>query len=200
MKAKVISDRPLKVNIALFADKVLTNANGEAIVVTSEQAQVIYDSLVENGYVKKGELTDKYYSDKAGGNIEIDEEVSAYRESIVGLLDSIYDPKKLMPDNVRENNATLKLNKEQFNRTEFKKLWKLISPKSYYIVRFEETELITNAIKSLNRNLRVSKIYIKVTTGSMSKISSRRARSKAVRHLRKMNSRAKRLTLLHLIM
>ena len=171
--AEVISDRPLKVNIALFADKVLKDANGEAVVVTSEQAQVIYDSLVENGYVKKGELTDKYYSDKAGGNIEIDEEVSAYRESIVGLLDSIYDPKKLMPDNVRENNVTLKLNKEQFNRTEFKKLWKLISPKSYYIVRFEETELITNAIKSLNRNLRVSKIYIKVTTGSMSKISSK---------------------------
>ncbi|MEG1120425.1 MAG: restriction endonuclease subunit R, partial [Bacteroidales bacterium] len=151
----------------------LKDANGEAVVVTSEQAQVIYDSLVENGYVKKGELTDKYYSDKASGNIEIDEEVSAYRESIVGLLDSIYDPKKLMPDNVRENNITLKLNKEQFNRTEFKKLWKLISPKSYYIVRFEENELIANAIKSINSNLRVSKIYIKVTTGSMNKISSK---------------------------
>lgn len=173
--AEIISDRPMKVNIALFADKVLKDENGESVVVTSEQAQIIYDSLVENGYVKKGELTDKYYADKATASIQVDEEVDTYRDSIIGLLDSIYDPKKLMPEDLRKNNVTLKLNKEQFNRSEFQKLWKLISPKSYYIVSFKESELINKAIDSLNRNLRVSKIYLKVTTGSMKKIGSKSA-------------------------
>ena len=173
--AEIISDRPMKVNIALFADKVLKDENGESVVVTSEQAQIIYDSLVENGYAKKGELTDKYYADKATGSIQVDEEVDTYRDSIIGLLDSIYDPKKLMPEDLRKNNVTLRLNKEQFNRSEFQKLWKLISPKSYYIVSFKERELINKAIDSLNRNLRVSKIYLKVTTGSMNKIGSKSA-------------------------
>lgn len=172
--AKVITDRPLKVNISLFADRVMKDAQGENVVITTEQAQVIYDSLIENGYVKKGELTEKYYSDKVNGAIEVDSEVADFKESIINTLDSIYNPKALMPEDVRKNNVTLKLNSAQFHRAEFQKLWKLISPKSYYIVRFEEDELIRNTITSLNDNLRVSKIYLKVTSGSMSKIASKR--------------------------
>lgn len=173
--AEVIADRPMKVTINLFADKVLKDSNGESIVITAEQAQVIYDSLVENGYIKKGELTDKYYEHKASGTIEVDEEVADYKASIVGLLDSIYDPKKFAPEDVRKNNITLKLNKEKFNCKEFQKLWKLISPKSYYIVRFDGKELVDNSIKSINKNLRVSKIYLKITSGEMDKISSKKS-------------------------
>lgn len=171
--AEVVSDRPTKVTIGLFADKILKDTNGNSIVTTSEQAQVIYDSLVENGYIKKGELTDKYYQHKAGGNIEVDQEMADYTVSIVNLLDSIYDPKKFAPEDVRKNNITLKLDRDKFNRKEFQKLWKLISPKSYYIVSFDGQELIDNSIKSVNKNLRVSKIYLKVTSGEMDKISSK---------------------------
>lgn len=173
--SEIITDRPMKVNITLFADKVMKQNNGESLIVTSEQAQIIYDSLVENGYVKKGVLTDKYYEDKESGNFTIDEEVTEYKDSIISLLDSIYDPQKLMPEDLRKNNITLQLNKDQFNRTEFQKLWKLISPKSYYIVRFDDEELKHKAIDSLNVKLRVSKIYMKVTSGSMNKIESKDA-------------------------
>lgn len=171
--AEIIGDRPMKVTISLFADKVLKDLNGESVVITAEQAQVIYDSLVENGYIKKGELTEKYYQHKASGTVEVDEEVIDYKRAIVELLDSIYDPKKFAPEDVRKNNVTLKLDKEKFNRKEFQKLWKLVSPKSYYIVRFDGQELVDNSIKSINKNLRVSKIYLKITSGEMDKISSK---------------------------
>ncbi|MBP7874985.1 MAG: DEAD/DEAH box helicase family protein [Bacteroidales bacterium] len=173
--AEMVADRPVKVTINLFVDKVFKDKNGESSVITLEQAQAIYDSLLENGYVKKGELTDEYYDHKTSGNIAIDQEVSTYKEAIIELLDSIYDPKKLMPEDPRKNNITLQINKEQFNRIEFQKLWKLISPKSYYIVRFDGAELVENAIQSINKNLRVSKIYLKVTSGAMSKMTSKSA-------------------------
>lgn len=116
-------------------------------------------------------------SDKLEGhyNLTIDEEVTEYKDSIISLLDSIYDPQKLIPEDLRKNNITLQLNKDQFNRTEFQKLWKLISPKSYYIVRFDNEELKHKAIDCLNVKLRVSRIYMKVTSGSMNKIESKGA-------------------------
>lgn len=173
--AEIIGDRPVKVDIGLFTNKLLKNTSGETIVTTAAQAQVIYDFLVKNGYVTKGELTDKYYQHKAIGNIEVDEEMADYKDSIVGLLDSIYDPKKVVPEDRRKNNIILKLDKEKFNRKEFQKLWKLISPKSYYIVNFEEDELIRNSISSIDKNLRVSKIYLKITSGGMNEIASKSA-------------------------
>lgn len=173
--AEAIADRPTKVTISLFENKVLEDSTGESFVVTTEQAQAIYDSLIRNGYVARGELTDQYYQHKASGGIQVDEEVEGCKVSIVALLDSIYNPTLFVPEDVRKNNITLKLDTEKFNRKEFQKLWKLISPKSYYIVRFSSTELVANSIKSLNEKLKVSQVYLKITSGEMDKISSKRA-------------------------
>ena len=40
--------------------KDLQNANGEPVRVTKELADAIYEDLIQNGYVRRGELTDKY--------------------------------------------------------------------------------------------------------------------------------------------
>ena len=53
-----LSDRPKKVDAQLFTDRVLTNANGEAVKVTPDLASAIYEDLIGNGYVKRGELSD----------------------------------------------------------------------------------------------------------------------------------------------
>lgn len=173
--AESIAFRPKKVDIALFKERVFKAEDGSSMATNNDLAQEIYDSLLENAYVKKGALTDKFYEEKAAGTLVFDDKFMPYSNSIVNLLDSIYDEKRMMPEDVRKNNVTLKINKEQYNRTEFKKLWKLISPKSYYIVNFEEEELLAKAIKSLDEKLRVSQIYVNVTSGEMKKISSKEA-------------------------
>jgi type III restriction enzyme len=135
-------------------------------------AQTIYDSLFENGYVKKGELTDKYYDDKKKGAISFDDEIADYKDSIVDILDS-YDAKQLTPENARKNNVELHFRKENFERKEFQALWKLIRPKSAYMVKFEEEELVNKAIAAMNSKLHVSQIYIKITEGVMTNIESK---------------------------
>jgi type III restriction enzyme len=171
--AEIIADRPTKIDINLFTGKILKDATGEKMAATKDYAQVIYDSLIENGYVKKGELTDKYYLEKEVGKIEMDEEIAPYKDSIIDILDSVYDSKKLMPEDVRRNNVTLHFNNEKFSKTEFQKLWKLISPKSYYTVRFDNNELVDKAIDALNNNLRVSRIHLIITKGEMNTITSK---------------------------
>ena len=73
--SEVLADRPRKVEPQLFLGKDLQNANGEPVRVTKELADAIYEDLIQNGYVRRGELTDKYYTDKQNGTVQVAAEV-----------------------------------------------------------------------------------------------------------------------------
>jgi len=171
--AETVADRPRIVTVDLFKNKVIKDAGGAEQVVDIELAQSIYEGLITSGYVKKGILTDKYYEDKKNGSLEIAEEAADCKESVIAILDSIYDSRSMQPENARKNNVELKLDKSKLGLPEFQKLWANINAKSVYVVEFDQDELIQKAISALNRELRVSKIFFKVETGSMTDIQSR---------------------------
>ena len=118
-------------------------------------------------------MTDKYYADKANGAIQIAEEVADSRDSVINILDSVYDSRAMQPENARDKNVELQVNPDKLAMPEFKALWKRISPKSVYVVDFDTDELVKKAIASLNQNLHVSKIFFKVETGAMDEIKSK---------------------------
>lgn len=90
--ADAVADRPVAVTADLFKDKVIVDAGGNEQVVDGDTAQAIYFDLIVNGYIdKKGVLTDKYYADKANGAIQVAEEVADSRDSVINILDSVYD-------------------------------------------------------------------------------------------------------------
>lgn len=171
--AEAVTDRPRMVTVDLFKNKVIKDINGAEQVVDIDLAQSIYERLITSGYVKKGILTDKYYEDKKNGSLEIAEEAADCKESIIAILDSIYDSRAMQPENARKNNVELNLDKSKLGLPEFQKLWANINAKSVYVVEFDQDELIQKAISALNRELRVSKIFFKVETGSMTDIQSR---------------------------
>lgn len=171
--ADAVADRPQKVTASLFEGKVITDAKGNEQLVDADTAQAIYDDLVLNGYVKKGVLTDKYYADKANGEIKVAEEVADSRDAVINILDSVYDSRAMQPENARDKNVEMQVDPEKLAMPEFKALWQRISPKSVYVVDFDTDELVQKSIASLNRNLRVSKVFFKVETGAMEEIKSR---------------------------
>ncbi len=171
--AEAVSDRPCMVTVDLFKNKVIKDGSGAEQVVDIDLAQSIYEGLITSGYVKKGILTDKYYEDKKSGNIEIAEEAADCKESVIAILDSIYDSRAMQPENARKNNVELKLDKSKLGLPEFQRLWANINAKSVYVVEFDQDELINKSIAALNRDLRVSKIFFKVETGTMTDIESR---------------------------
>ena len=172
--ADAVADRPVAVTADLFKDKVIVDAGGNEQVVDGDTAQAIYFDLIVNGYIdKKGVLTDKYYADKANGAIQVAEEVTDSRDSVINILDSVYDSRAMQPENTRDKNIELQVDPDKLAMPEFKALWKRISPKSVYVVDFDTDELVNKAIVSINRNLRVPKIFFKVETGAMDEIKSR---------------------------
>lgn len=174
--ADAVAHRPQRVTVDLFEGKIIVDNAGNEQVVDGETAQAIYFDMVVNGYVdKKGVLTDKYYTDKANGEIKVAEEVADCADAVIKIVDSIYDSRAIMPENARDKNVELQVNPERLAMPEFKALWKRISPKSVYVVDFDTDELVQKAIESLNRSLHVSRIFFRVESGSMSAIKSKEA-------------------------
>ena len=172
--ADAVAGRPVAVTADLFKGKVIVDARGNEQVVDGALAQAIHYDLIVNGYIdRKGVLTDKYYADKANGAVKVAEEVADSRDAVINILDSVYDSRAMQPENARDKNVELQVDPEKLAMPEFKALWQRISPKSVYVVDFDTDELVHKSIDSLNRNLRVSKIFFKVETGAMEEIKSR---------------------------
>ncbi len=171
--ADAVAGRPVAVTADLFKGKVIVDARGNEQVVDGDTAQAIFEDLISNGYVKRGVLTDKYYADKANGTIQIAEEVADSCDSVINILDSVYDSRTMQPENARDKNVELQVDPDKLAMPEFKALWKRISPKSVYVVDFDTDELVNKAIASINRNLHVPKIFFKVETGAMEEIKSK---------------------------
>ena len=172
--AEDIADRPRAVTRDLFLNRVVTDDHGNEMVIDSDTASAIMYEMTVNRYVdRKGVLTDKYYEDKANGELKMAEEVTGFEAAVVDIIDSIYDPKAMTPENARSNNVELQVDEEKLNSKEFKALWSRINAKSVYVVDFDTDELVRKSIAALDSKLRVAKIYFKVESGSMVEIQSK---------------------------
>lgn len=163
--AESLADRPKKVDTQLFLGKVLTDANGSEVKVAPELATAIYEDLVSNGYVKRGELTDKYYADKASGTVQVAEEVKDCTAAVVQVLSSIYDSHSMRPEDAHGNNVEARVDPEKLHKKEFVELWNRINHKSFYTVRFDKEKLIESAVKMLDEKLNVTTVTVKLEYG-----------------------------------
>lgn len=172
--AAAVADRPKAVTPELFIGKVIKDERGNEQVIDDGTGRTIHYYLIVDGYIdNKGALTDKYYEDKANGELKIAEEVSDFSDSVIEIIDSIYSDRSMKPENARSNNVELQVDEDKLAMPEFKALWSRINSKSVYVVDFDTDELIRKAISSIDSKLRVSKIYFKVEEGAMEDIKSK---------------------------
>ncbi len=175
--AEIVADRPRKVTPELFENKTIVDENGvNPIVIDKEAAaSIVYDFII-NGYVDRhNELTEKYYKTAEQDELFVAEEYVPYLGSITSILDMIYQPEAITPENERAMNVETKVNLEKLNLKEFKLLWGRINSKSAYVVDFDTDELVKKSINALNSDLTVSEITYKIETGTMHDIKSKQS-------------------------
>ncbi len=172
--SEAVADRPRTVDMSLFIDKVIQEPDGAQKTISSSLARNIYNNLVRNDYVDDdGYLTDKFYEDKANGSVEFSEQVQEYGDSILRILDTVYDPKSGMPVDGRSENVRLQVDEKKLASKEFQNLWKQINQKTIYTVNFDSEELIKNAIEELDGHLKVGRVFFKIVSGEMKEIKSK---------------------------
>lgn len=166
---ELLVDRPVKVDVALFENKVIKNEAGEKIRITKEQAESIHYDLISLGYIdKKGKLTVNYFTDKENNQLNLSDTLPGYEKQVVEVLESIYQPGKYEIEN--ENNTTVQfseeVNKENIARKEFLSLWNQINRKTAYQVTFDDAELVEQAVEYINEKLVVSQPVYNITQAS----------------------------------
>lgn len=166
--AEACGDRPIIITPNLFEGKPYTKADGSNGRFDLAQARDIYDELVCQKYVKKGELTAKYYEDKRNGTLDF-EELNDMKDGIIAALDTVFNPSSVKPEDARKP-KTANFQKENFDKKEFQELWKRINQRTYYQVNFDTSDLVKKSIKALDDNLKVTEIHIVVEGGSLDNV------------------------------
>lgn len=169
--AESITSRPILVTEALFAWKTITTSSGEQLTLMPAQAATIMEELIAAGYVKKQKLTEKYYTEKAAGTLQLEDWQEAL-EAITTVLDKVFDSTNLRPENAR-GKETARFQEDRFAKKEFQALWQQINRKTYYEVDFETEDLIAKAVAGLNESLHVKPIHIAVTSGRLEHTQSK---------------------------
>ena len=190
--ADAVASRPKAVTQELFTNRTIQDEEGNEQIITNDMAREIYIGLRMEGYIdKQGTLTDKYYEDKANGEIKLADEVKDSAEAVISIIDSIYDERSMKPENARSNNVELHVKEDKLEMKEFKALWNRINAKSVYVVDFDTDELVRKSIAALNKHLRIPKIYILVEQGHMDSISSKEALESGASFVKESSSSTK---------
>ncbi|WP_303974310.1 type III restriction-modification system endonuclease [Streptococcus merionis] len=173
---EVLENRPRKVDVSLFVDKVLTREDGQQLRVTESQAHDIVHHLIKQSYIdRNNQLTDNYYKAKENQELRLPETIAGFEEQVIAVLSSIYDPKAYPVEDDSDRMIVFKdeINAENLAKQEFQKLWQMIHHKTSYHVRFDDDELIAKAIKAINDKLFVKKVAYSVIEASAAKMTER---------------------------
>ena len=166
--AEACQSRPNLVSAKLFEDMEAIDESGNKVIITKQKACEIHEELISQGYVKKGQLTQKFFDDKKEGNLDFGE-VNDMKDGIIAALDTVFNPSSVKPEDARKPKAA-HFQKDNFDKKEFQNLWKRINQRTYYQVNFDTTDLVKKAVKALDDNLKVTEIRIVVEGGSLDSI------------------------------
>lgn len=81
----------------MFKGREISDDKGNTQVIDDDLAQAIYEDMISNGYIKRGQLTDKYYEDKANNEIKVAEEVADSAPAVIEIIESIMMKKQFSP-------------------------------------------------------------------------------------------------------
>ncbi len=160
-----LSARPRAADEAYFTGKVLKTLTGD-VEVTSQQAKLIYRYLVKNDYSDEADrITSTYHEAKSNGSLApLPPELQTHAEHVFQLIDSVFSDSQMFDigDDRRPKKNPLN---DNFDKQEFKELWKRINRKAAYSVDFDSAELVTKAVTELDGSLRVTPLQYTIQTG-----------------------------------
>ncbi|MBF9684750.1 type III restriction-modification system endonuclease [Streptococcus pseudopneumoniae] len=171
---ELLADRPAKVDVSLFANKVLTNQEGQTIRITKEQADSIHFDLIRQGYIdREGQLTTEYFTAKENHQLQLSETLAGYEDKLVEILESVYHVGQYEIENANHSviQFSNEVNQENIARKEFLNLWKQINRKTSYQVEFDDAELVKHSVDYINEKLVVSKPSFQITQASAADMS-----------------------------
>ena len=166
--AKSLKDRPIKADTKFFVGKLLTNELGGSIRLTDEEAKKLNKFLYKHDILDEDDkITPEGKELIEKNEVPVPENLVAFATEISKLLQSVYNGDGLKPENDRET-VPLTVNKN-FAKKEFQELWKKISLKTVYEVKFDTDKLIKESTIRINADLHISDRKYEIKVGDQNK-------------------------------
>ncbi len=157
--AQTIS-RPQTADKNYFTNKTVILDGYEPLTLNKEQANDIHRYLIKNDYIDRNDfITEKYHNDKENNTLEpLPEDLKLCEKGIFTAIDSVHDKSifNKMITNAQKQ-KTININKNNMAKKEFQELWNRINKKGIYQVEFNSSELITNSVEQINKQLNIPK-------------------------------------------
>lgn len=164
--AKSLKDRPVKADAKFFLGKVLTNEMGETLRLTDEDAKKLNKFLYKHDILDEDDKITPEGKELIEKNaVPVPEHLAAYGSAVSQLLKSVYNGEGIKPENASET-VPLTINKN-FAKKEFQELWKKISLKTVYEVKFDTDKLIDESRIRIDADLHISERKYEIKTGEM---------------------------------
>ncbi|MDR4483179.1 MAG: DEAD/DEAH box helicase family protein [Nitrospirales bacterium] len=160
-----LSARPRKADEDYFTGKIIQTETG-TLEITPVMAKQIYKYLLKNDYTDDADqIAEAYHKAKGDDSIApLPEDLAPHAEQIFKLIDSVFSESQLpqVGDDRKPKPNPLNPN---FEKKEFQELWKRINRRAVYRVEFDSAELVSNCIKTLNKELCVSPLQYTIQSG-----------------------------------
>ena len=164
--AATLQNRPQKIEVKLFIDKVLTNEKGETLRLDAFQATQLNNTLLYERVADiNGKITDIGKALIEENKVPLPANLEPYRNDINKLLKSIYTGEPFGVDDDRKI-TTIAVN-TNFYKKEFQALWEKINIKSIYEVQFDTPKLIDDSKNKINADLNIADRSYEVKEGVM---------------------------------
>lgn len=168
--AKSLKDRPVKADVKFFLGKVLTNEKGETVRLTEEDAKKLNKFLYKHDVLDEDDkITPEGKAQIEKNEVTVPENLTAFATAINQLLQSVYNGDGVSTTNERDL-VSLNVNKN-FAKKEFQELWKKISLRTVYEVKFDTEKLIADSKIRINADLHISERKYEIKTGEMREMS-----------------------------
>lgn len=183
--AETLKNRPQKAEVNFFVGRMVYNETGDGYRLQQKDAEIL------NKHLYKYEIIDGDNKIIAKEPIEmytlkVPEPLAPYRNSICDLLKTVYTGEAFMPEDERQ---TIVLNVNQnFSKKEFQDLWKKISLKTIYEVRFDTDKLIRDSATHINAKLHINDRMYEVRTGELEEgTKTQMEQGSLIRELKRQN-------------
>lgn len=168
--ANSLKDRPVKADAKFFLGKLLTNEKDETIRLTEEDAKKLNKFLYKHDILDEDDKITAEGKERIEKNeVPLPENLLPYAAAVHKLLQSVYNGEAPKPEDERQT-ITLQTN-QNFAKKEFQELWKKISLKTIYEVKFDTLKLIEESRNRINADLHVSSRSYEIKTGELQEAS-----------------------------
>jgi len=160
-----LSERPKKADVEYFTGAIIKTSDGD-VPVTEKMAKQISHYLIKNDYADYDDaITPTYHEAKKNDALAaLPAELAPFAAQIVQLIDSVFSQSGLPEIEDGRKGKRNPFNKN-FEKAEFKALWKKINQKAAYTVHFDTEELIRKCVSTLDKELNVTKLQYTIQRG-----------------------------------